>query len=126
MDDNQFEREVRSGQFPLAQFNHRAHLRLAFILLRRARFLEACIAMRETLQTLALRAGKPGLYHETMTIAFMSIVAERIADGDAATFDELLARNPDLSDRALLQRYYPPEILASARARQQFVLGGSK
>ena len=82
--------------------------------------------MRETLQTFAVRAGKPGLYHETMTIAFMSIVAERIADGDAATFAELLARNPDLSDRDLLHRYYRPEILASSRARQQFILGASR
>lgn len=125
MDDKQFDHEVRNGQFPLVQFDHRAHLRFAFILLRQAPFLEACIAMRDVLQSFAARAGKPGLYHETVTVAFMSIIAERIATCGATSFDDLLAINPDLSDRKLLDRYYSPEILASSRAREQFILGAA-
>jgi hypothetical protein len=122
MDDQQFEHEVRSGEFPLAQFDHRAHLRFAFILLKRMPFLEACIVMRDALQSFAIRAGKPGLYHETITVAFMSVIAERIAAGDCASFEELFAANPELENRNLLHRYYSPEVLASPRARHQFVL----
>lgn len=126
MDDHSFEREVRGGQFPLNEFNHRAHLRFAFILLRRLPFLEACIAMRDALKTFAVRAGKPNLYHETITIAFMSVVAERLAEllpkGDDLDCDAFLAANPDLSDRGLLHRYYPPDLLASPRARSRFIL----
>lgn len=121
-DDRQFQNEVASGKFPPAQFNHRAHLRLAYLLLNEAPFLEACVAMRDTLKTFAVRAGKPGLYHETVTVAFMSIVAERIAAGNNSGFDEFLDANPDLLDRGLLHLYYPPEVLASQRARDQFVI----
>jgi hypothetical protein len=122
MDDDQFEQQVRGGQFPLNEFTHRAHLRFAFLLLRRLPFLEACITMRDTLKTFGTRAGKPGLYHETITIAFMSVVAERLAAGDEVDCDAFLAANPDLSDRRLLRRYYPPDLLASARARSRFIL----
>ena len=124
-DDSLFADAVSSGDFPLAQFNHRAHLRFAFVLLRRAPFLEACIAMRETLQGFARRAGKPGLYHKTITIALMSLFAERIASSSCQvdSFEPFIAANPDLCERTLLHRYYPPEVLATQRARSQFILG---
>lgn len=33
--------------------------------------------MRDGLQALAGKLGKPDLYHETVTVAFMALVAER-------------------------------------------------
>lgn len=121
-DDEQFEQAVRAGEFPLHEFNHRAHLRFAWLLLRRAPLLEACITMRETLKAFAARAGKPALYHETVTVAFMSVLAECMADSGAIGFAELIAAHPELCRRNLLDQYYAPEVLASPRARGQFIL----
>ncbi len=121
-EDAAFADAVSRGDFPSAQFNHRAHLRFAFFLLKRAPFLEACIAMREALRSFARRANRPGLYHETITIALMSVVADRIASCPAVAFEPFIAANPDLCERTLLHRYYPPQLLATQRARSQFIL----
>ena len=122
MDDTAFFAAFRAGTIEPRDFDHRAHLRAAWCALRHAPFLEACIAVRDGLGHVARKANQPGLYHETLTIAFMALIAERI-DGDpscdAAVF---LAAHPELFDRALLARHYQPATLASEVARRRFVL----
>ena len=122
MTDAEFTDAFEMGNITPADFDHRAHLRAAFCLLRRGPFLEACVAMRDGVQGIARRAGSPGLYHETITIAFMSIVAQRLADQPGAAWAEFFAAHPDLMDRALLGRWYARETLESPQARTQFVL----
>ena len=122
MTDDDFVDAFAMGNIAPADFDHRAHLRAAFCLLRRRPFLEACIAMRDGVQGIASRAGRPGLYHETITIAFMSIVAQRLASPTAPAWDEFIAAQPDLADRALLGRWYARETLESPLARSRFVL----
>jgi hypothetical protein len=82
--------------------------------------------MRDSLRRFAARAGKANLYHETITVAFMSIVLERMGRSPELGWDALLAANPDLCERGLLTRYYRPETLASPVARQRFVLSGMR
>ena len=122
MTDDDFTDAFEMGNIAPADFDHRAHLRAAFCLLRRRPFLDACIAMRDGVQGIALRAGRPGLYHETITIAFMSIVAQRLASLPGVARDAFFAVQPDLLDRALLGRWYARETLESPLARTQFVL----
>ena len=122
MTDDEFVHAFESGALAPAAFDHAAHLRVAFTLLARRPFLEACIAMRDGLRDIARRAGRPGLYHETITIAFMSIVLERMRREPAADSLAFIARHPELSERDLLARYYRPATLQSAAARERFVL----
>jgi hypothetical protein len=122
MSDDDFAEAFELGNIAPADFDHAAHLRAAFCLVRRDPFLEACIAMRNGLQDLARRAGRPGLYHETITLAFMSIVAQRVAGQPVLGWDGFLAAHPDLADRALLGRWYRRETLESAQARARFVM----
>ena len=122
MTDDDFADAFVLGNIAPADFDHRAHLRAAFCLVRRRPFLDACIAMRDGLRDLARRAGRPGLYHETITVAFMSIVSQRAASRPDLAWDDFLAAHPDLVDRALLERWYRRETLESALARAQFVM----
>jgi hypothetical protein len=105
-------------------FTHEAHLRVAFHFLRHAAWLDAVLRMRSALQSYASKLGKPKLYHETITLAYMALIAERMAEQpqypDAAAF---LDANPDLRDRKALLGHYSAGRLASQRARDQFVLG---
>jgi hypothetical protein len=78
--------------------------------------------MRATLQDYAAFLGHASRYHETVTVAFMSLVNTHRQPGGYGDWDEFAALNPELFDGALLGRYYAPETLASARARQSFVL----
>ncbi len=122
MTDDAFADAFEAGNLLPAEFDHRAHLRAAFCLVRRRPFLEACIAMRDGLRDIARRAGRPGLYHETITVAFMSIVAQRGADRPGIAWNDFVATHPDLMDRALLSRWYSRETLESDAARARFVM----
>jgi hypothetical protein len=71
---------------------------------------------------MATRIGKPQAFHQTVTIAFLSLIAERIASGDYADFASFARDNPDLFEKSALTRWYPAERLATVAARRTFVL----
>jgi len=119
MTEQEFIDAFAAGRLDPAGFGHRAHLRAAFLLLRSKPFLEACIAMRDGLQALAGKIGKPDLYHETVTVAFMALVAERAPAGD---WEGFIARHPALCERGLLDSWYSKERLASSAARARFTM----
>ncbi len=71
---------------------------------------------------LARKAGKPQLYHETVTIAFLAVIAERRATTPHTCWDEFISTNPDLLDKDVLLRWYSQEQLHSDVARKTFCL----
>ncbi len=64
---------------------------------------------------------KPTGFHETITTAFLRIVAARGRTGES--FASFRNRNPDLFDRKLsaLLTHYSPELLFSEAAKKKFV-----
>ena len=105
--------------------------RLAWLLLREAPPLRVAERLREGLSAFALRAGKPGLYHETITCAYVFIINERMRrmgrgreSGSAASFDDFSAANPDLfrARPSVLAAYYSDGALASDLARSTFLM----
>jgi hypothetical protein len=122
MTDTEFLAAFEAATLPPRAFDHRAHLRAACLYLDSRPFLEACIAMRDSLRRYAAHIGKVGLYHETITVAFMSIVAERLSAAPGLSWQALLERHPELCERGLLERYYEPGHLASEAARARLVL----
>lgn len=121
--DEEFLAALEAGTLPPAQFDHRGHLRAGFLYLRRHDFPGACVAMKRAVQGFARSLGKAGLYHETLTIAYLSLIAERLADEPAdLAFDRFLERYPELASRAYFERYYPRGTLDTSEARATFVL----
>lgn len=121
--DAAFLAALEGGTLAPAEFGHRAHLRAAFLYLSRHDFPGACVAMKGAIQGFAARLGKSTLYHETLTVAYLALVAERRA-GEAPDigFDAFVDRYPELLERAYLERYYPRGDLDSPEARATFVL----
>ncbi len=81
----------------------------------------------QALRALAARAGKPGVYHETITWAYLLLINERLAAGSRdLCFADFAARNSDLFTwkPSILESYYRSDILASDLARRVFVLPG--
>jgi len=114
-----------SGTLSPSAFHHREHVRLAWLYLRQESFLGAIGGFTEGLKRFAARAGKEGLYHETITWAYLVLIHERLARPTAgSTFEVFAKRNADLFARSpsVLDRYYRPETLASDVARRAFVL----
>jgi hypothetical protein len=125
MTDDDFVRSFEACTLPNSAFHHRDHVRLAWIYLRRQPPLEALARFTDGLKRFAAFNGHPGLYHETITWAFLFLIHERMADGgEGETWEAFAARNPDLLTwkPSALDRYYDAETLQSERARRRFVL----
>jgi hypothetical protein len=120
-DRDDLERFLR-GELDAARFPHREHVRMAFELLQRHDFAETALYFSRALRAMAQRAGKPQAFHQTVTIAFLSLIAERLESGPAGDFAAFAERNPDLLDKGALKRWYRPERLASDTARRTFLL----
>ncbi len=110
------------GKIEGRDFRHADHVRVGFELLRSHSFPEALAAYSIALKGIAARAGNPGAYHETMTVAFLSLIAEQRAAGRYADFESFIAGNPALMDKSILERWYAPERLRSEIARKTFVM----
>ena len=122
MSDEELVLALENGTLDAEHFHHRDHIRLAWCLLQRDPFVTALARFSEGLRRFAAGIGKPGVYHETITCAFIVLIGERMEDGQS--WEEFAAKNDDLFawKPSILDRYYMPETLASDRARQVFVM----
>ena len=116
---SELRRFIDGGSDP-ACFPHREHVRMAFEMLRRHSFPETVLHFSQALRQMAARAGRPEAYHETITIAFLALIGERM--GDVRDFEAFASLNPDLFDKHVLSHWYDRERLSSDRARRTFVL----
>lgn len=103
-------------------FTHGEHLRMAFVMLHRYEFLEAALYYSRALRRMCARAGHPEKFNQTLTIAFLSLIAERIAADPCAEFEAFVAGNPDLMNAGMLARHYSAQRLSGAIARRTFLL----
>lgn len=116
---------ARLADTTLESFPHHEHVRAAWLFLQDRSPLEAIEVFAQTLRRFAAAKGAHGLYHETITWAFVLLINERMErhGGDLGwpTFCRL---NPDLLSYrpSPLDRYYRPETLKSDLARRTFVL----
>lgn len=117
----ELERFVR-GETDAAQFPHREHVRMAFEMLRRHDFAESVLHYSRALRAMTARAGKPEAFHQTLTIAFLALIAERLEGAAADDFGTFVRANPDLLEKTVLARWYGAERLGSAAARRTFLL----
>jgi hypothetical protein len=105
-------------------FHHADHVRLAFAYLRQYTILEALEKFPAALRQFAKRHGRPNLYHQTITWAYLFLIHERIARADRPqTWDEFAQANRDLLTwkNGILQKYYADETLQSDLAKRVFI-----
>ena len=114
--------DFEAGGIDPASFTHRDHVRVSYELLERYSFPEALLHLARGLRRLATKAGRPEVYHETITAAFLALIAERRLRGSHVTWDDFAAHNPDLFRKELLNEFYEPGVLQSPVARATFVL----
>jgi hypothetical protein len=124
-EEQAFVEAFEESTLPPGCFRHRDHVRLAWLYLRSYPVPAALARYGAGLKRLAAAHGKDGLYHETVTYAFLFLINERLQrQGRAASWDAFAARNADLlaGGLAFLNAYYRPETLASDVARAVFVM----
>jgi hypothetical protein len=115
------------GEVDPRVFPHGEHVRMGFEMLRRHDFAATAFHYSHALRAMTTRIGKPEAFHQTVTIAFLALIAERMQAGGhpasgPSTFAAFAAANPDLMSKSILERWYSPQRLGSAAARATFVL----
>ena len=98
--------DFEAGRIDPARFPHREHVRVSYELLERHRFPEALLHLARGLRRLAAKAGRPEVYHETITAAFLALIAERRLSGDHTNWEEFAACNPDLFPQRTARRKF--------------------
>jgi hypothetical protein len=124
MTDAELVQAFEASTLATTGFTHTEHVRVAWWYLRHAPLAEAIGQFSSSLRRFAAAKGVPGLYHETITVAFLLIIAERLHEARDLDWDAFAARYPELLVRRpwILTRYYSQELLDSPRARAGFVM----
>ena len=122
-EDRAFLRSFDACEVPPADFNHRAHLQLAYIMLATYGVRQAGEKFRASLQAfLAHNHIDPAKYHETMTQAWLLAVMYFMRRaGDTSSADEFVASSTVLLDPKVMFTHYSSELIRSDRARREFV-----
>lgn len=115
-------RRFRTASFDPASFSHREHVRMGFELLRQSSFPRALLTYSEAISRLAIKVNAPQKFNQTITTAFLSLIAEAMSTPGARSFEDLVGHHPELLEKGLLERLYSPDRLTSALARQTFLL----
>lgn len=115
-------RLFEARELDASTFGHRDHVGVAYEMLRNGDFVDVAARYADAIRFMATSAGAPDKFHVTVTIAFLGLVAERMATTPHADFDEFIARNQDLLSKRVLERWYGPERLRSELARKVFLL----
>ncbi|MBN7796324.1 hypothetical protein [Parahaliea mediterranea] len=123
-EDKHFQRAVESCEFPVSDFDHRAHLRLAYIYLVDQDIEGAVQRMRETLLRLLQHVGvdPSDKFHETLTKAWVLAVYHFMNLTETSeSADEFIDANPVMLDSKIMLTHYSAEVLFSDEARRAFV-----
>ena len=122
--DDELLRHFEDFSLPLERFHHSLHIQIAFLYLRAYPVLDVLARFPEALKRYAAAHGKTGLYHETITWAYILLIHERMnRAGQSLTWEEFASTNPDLLTwtDSILKQYYRDETLSSERARKIFL-----
>jgi hypothetical protein len=105
------------GTLKPTQFRHADHLRLAWLLVHESGMVVAIDLVRDGIRAFAALHGFNGLYHETITQAWVRLIATH----HEASFHIFLEQNEHRLNRELLYRFWSPEILDSNAARDHWI-----
>jgi hypothetical protein len=123
MNDAQFLEALENCELPPGDFGHAGHVRAAYLYLLQTEFAAALQRMRHTIRSFAAAQGKPDLYHETITVAYVALINEHMCGrGSGGGWAAFARDNAELFDPALLRRFYSQTELESKRAREVFLL----
>ena len=122
-DDRAFREQFETCLTSPADFNHQAHIRLAYIYLCDDEPSKAYQNMRQSLQGFLTYYGvEASKYHETLTRAWLKAIHHfMVLTSDTSSAAAFIVRHPQLLDAKVMLTHYSKASLFSDRARATFV-----
>ncbi|NER78461.1 MAG: hypothetical protein F6K42_02570 [Leptolyngbya sp. SIO1D8] len=126
MNDRTFLKAFEMATLSVEEWNHYAHIRMAFLYLRDYSFNDAILRIRAGIQHFNQVHQKPETptsgYHETLTVSWASVTAAALQTSPStANFETFIAANPHLLNKTLLRHYYSTARILSPEAKTTFV-----
>lgn len=126
LDDETFLSRFEDRSLPFEEWNHRAHVKVAYLYLTRLAFGEALARVRSGIQAYNeahdVLDGPLEGYHETLTQAWLTLVAVTIrVYGAGTSADAFFDDHPQLGQPKNLRLFYSRERITSPRAKWEFV-----
>ena len=126
MSDDEFLRQFENQTIPQEEWNHRAHLKIAYLMLTRVPFAEALRRVRDGVRALNAAHGLVETptrgYHETVTHAWLQLVAAMLRQfGPADSADTFLDAQSQLGSNRALLFFYSRDRIMSPEARAEFL-----
>jgi len=124
IEDDKFKQQVEGCSIAVSEFNHRAHVRLAYIYLVKNSTDSSNHLMRETINKLLKYNNiEPSVkYHETLTKAWLLAVSHYMQNTESSfSADDFINENPQLLDNELIMRHYSKQRLYSDNARNKYM-----
>lgn len=123
MTDQEFMRAFETCSLPAAQFDHRGHLRIAWLYLRDYPLAEAERKTADGIRRYATSLGAAGKYHATVTgflLRYMAALMQHFPADNWPAFRD--CTDDYFADTlGLLGEYYSPERLHSDEARTAYL-----
>jgi hypothetical protein len=117
--DQDFLRAFEDLSLPAELFHHREHIRVAWLYLRSSDATRAGERMSASIRRFANHHGATQKYHQTLTLAWMRLVAAALVETpDGYNFEQFFAAHPELADKNILSKYYSKELLHCTAARE--------
>lgn len=120
MQDTKFLYQFENCTLAKNDFNHKNHLRVAWLYLSRDPLELAISNTTQGILRYATSLGAVGIYHETLT-RFWILAVYHAMDIKDEGFEDFIEKNSILLDKDLLKKYYSAELLASDLSRKQWV-----
>ena len=117
LDDDEFLAAFYSLRLKSSEFRRADHLRLAWLEVHRKPIGAALSSVRIGIQAFAAQHAASGIYHETITTAWVRLIATH----DEKSFDEFLKANEHRLNLDLLHRFWTPALLRSDEARARWI-----
>lgn len=122
MDDKDFLDAFHEGTLANSEFNHRGHLRLAWLILKHHSPEDAGRILSREIHRFAASQGAPARYHETLTRFWVRLVRHAMSEAsEVEGIDELIERFPLLLERNLPYRHWTRTTFDSENARADWV-----
>lgn len=123
LSDSEFTAKFQNCSLDPSMFDHKAHLRLVWLLIEKHGIQQARIDIQSQIQNFVKHVGAEEKYHKTLTITAIEIVNHFMAKKETNTFNEFISEFPKLKDnfRELIEQHYSYDIFKSAKAKNEYL-----
>ena len=124
MTDQEFLQAFASARLQPDQFDHKAHLKLAYLMLKDHPKKEAAYKVGSLIKDYTISWGATDKYHHTLSLAAVYVVVHFMERKPGLSFEETLQCFPRLLDefQGLIGHHYSQELLKSEEAKKSFFL----